>query len=181
MPRCQHCAAEFPYRVVLRGKVRVLSSRRFCLTCSPFGSRNTKASLQPRPSPRVKTCPRCKWELPIEEFYVRRDRDGFTPYCRSCYRAIDYDRQRRIKAALVAEAGGKCVRCGYNRCLAALDFHHRDPQHKDPVLFKRKHRRAVIDPATRAELAKCDLLCANCHREVHDARNLPPPGWVPDQ
>jgi hypothetical protein len=27
--------------------------------------------------------------------------------------------------------GGKCMICGYNRCSAALDFHHRDPNQKD--------------------------------------------------
>lgn len=67
---------------------------------------------------------------------------------------------------LVAERGGRCERCGYDRCLAALEWHHRDPTAKE---F------ALNDGATRSlermreEVAKCDLLCANCHREVHDA------------
>ena len=34
--------------------------------------------------------------------------------------------RRRVKAKLVAEAGGRCVLCGYDRCLAALQFHHLD-------------------------------------------------------
>lgn len=175
---CEHCQIEFPNRVVLRGRVRVLSSRRFCLRCSPFGSRNTRSDLTPRGPPAagdVKTCVRCKWERPIEAFYPRRSRNGVTPYCKACYRAIDYDRQRRIKGALVAAAGGKCSRCGYSRCLAALEFHHRDPGEKDPVLFRNKHRRAKIDEATRAELSKCDLVCSNCHREIHDELRAPPP------
>lgn len=88
---------------------------------------------------------------------------------------IDHDRQRRIKPALVTAAGGKCQRCGYSRCLAALEFHHRDPREKDPQLFRNKHRRAEIDEPTRRELAKCDLVCSNCHREVHDELKLPPP------
>lgn len=179
MPVCDHCSATFPNRVEIRGKIRVLSTRRFCLQCSPFGSRNTRSSLEPRSPPGpgdVKTCARCKWELPTESFYPRRSRNGLTPYCKECYRAIDHDRQRRIKSALVAAAGGKCSRCGYSRCLAALEFHHRDPREKDPVLFKNKHRRATIDQATREELNKCDLVCSNCHREVHDLMRLPPPG-----
>jgi hypothetical protein len=176
MPTCDHCGTDFPNRMVIRGKVRVLSTRRFCVTCTPFGSRNTRPSLTPEEAPDVKTCPRCRWERPIAEFYPRRDRDGLTPYCRSCYRAIDYDRQRRIKAELVKSAGGKCVRCGYSRCLAALEFHHRDPRQKDPQIFKTKHRRARIDDATRDELSKCDLVCSNCHREKHEEMNLAPPG-----
>jgi hypothetical protein len=35
-------------------------------------------------------------------------------------------RRRTMKAILVAEHGGKCTRCGYDRCIRALHFHHRD-------------------------------------------------------
>lgn len=31
------------------------------------------------------------------------------------------------KYEVVQMRGGKCERCGYNKNLAALDFHHRDP------------------------------------------------------
>ena len=176
MPTCDHCGVTFPNRMVIGGKVRVVSTRRFCLTCSPFGSRNTRSSLTARTSPHTKVCSRCRRERAIEEFYARRDRNGVTPYCKACYQAIDRDRQQRIKAALVQTAGGKCTRCGYSRCLAALEFHHRDPTQKDPSLFRNKHRRARIDDAVRAELEKCDLVCSNCHRELHAEMQLPPPG-----
>ena len=75
------------------------------------------------------------------------------------------------KFALVAikqESGGQCSICGYDKCLAALDFHHVDDTIKiDSVrnlLIKKSKRLAV------AEAAKCILLCANCHREFHDAK-----------
>jgi hypothetical protein len=32
---------------------------------------------------------------------------------------------------LVEEAGGRCETCGYSRCIAALEFHHRDPAAKE--------------------------------------------------
>lgn len=178
MPICENCTTEFPNRLVIKGKERIFSSRRFCLTCSPFGSRNTRASFVEIAPPDVKQCSRCQRQLPRTDFYARRDRSGVTPYCKSCYRDIDQERQRRIKGALVAEAGGKCQRCGYSRCLAALEFHHRDPNDKDPQLFRTKHRREVVDAATRAELKKCDLVCSNCHRELHDELHLAPPGLV---
>jgi hypothetical protein len=178
VPTCEHCGTDFPNRLVIKGKERIFSSRRFCLTCSPFGSRNTRASLVPTAPPDTKTCSRCQRELPLRDFYPRRDRNGVTPYCKVCYRDIDRLRQRQIKGALVAEAGGRCRRCGYSRCLAALEFHHRDPREKDPRLFRNKHRRAQLDDATRAELRKCDLVCSNCHRELHDELHLPPPGLV---
>ena len=40
------------------------------------------------------------------------------------------------KQALVELCGGKCVACGYSKCIAALEFHHRDPAKKDFPLSK---------------------------------------------
>ena len=61
--------------------------------------------------------------------------------------------------------GGKCVRCGYNNCMAALEFHHLDPNEKD---FSLSDRDLKLDwVLIKQELDKCILLCANCHRETH--------------
>ena len=69
-------------------------------------------------------------------------------------------------------AGGKCMKCGYDRCLAALDYHHRDPATKlfhisQRVCTVRADGNGKVAQAIRAEIAKCDLVCANCHREIH--------------
>lgn len=76
-------------------------------------------------------------------------------------------RRLALKERAVAFLGGKCVICGYDRCLAALDFHHQDGRDKDFAISSKTSWKA-IEP----ELRKCDLLCANCHREVHA-------GWHP--
>jgi len=36
-------------------------------------------------------------------------------------------KRRAIKKMLVQYKGGKCERCGYNKCIRALEFHHLDP------------------------------------------------------
>ena len=41
------------------------------------------------------------------------------------------NRRRKIKQLLVEEAGGRCALCGYERCAAALHFHHLDPGTKE--------------------------------------------------
>jgi hypothetical protein len=70
--------------------------------------------------------------------------------------------RRRFKKSAVDMMGGRCAKCGYNSCLDALDFHHRDSSEKEFAIGKyRKLEDALI------ELKKCDLLCANCHRETH--------------
>jgi hypothetical protein len=69
-----------------------------------------------------------------------------------------------VKDILVAEAGGRCAICGYDRCVAALQFHHRNPSDKAFGLSAAGVTRSI--EAARAEAGKCDLLCSNCHAEV---------------
>ena len=75
------------------------------------------------------------------------------------------DWRRRMKLKAVAYLGGKCIRCGYNRCIRALSFHHRNPQEKLFGIAKPNPTKWVI---IQAELDKCDLLCSNCHAEVEE-------------
>jgi uncharacterized protein YbjQ (UPF0145 family) len=72
--------------------------------------------------------------------------------------------RRRQKERLIEEFGGRCQRCGYNRCIAALEFHHIDPKTKEFGIAQ-KGRTNSYEKAL-AEAKKCVLLCANCHREV---------------
>lgn len=69
-----------------------------------------------------------------------------------------------MKAILVAEAGGRCGLCGYDRCVGALAFHHLVPQAKSFGLAEGGLARSLSQ--ARTEAAKCILLCANCHAEV---------------
>lgn len=72
---------------------------------------------------------------------------------------------RERRATILQMAGGCCQQCGYNRCASALQFHHRDPDSKLFIPSGSDLLRQwgmVIE-----EIAKCDLLCANCHIEVH--------------
>ncbi len=77
-------------------------------------------------------------------------------------------RKKSHKQKLVDYKGGKCYVCGYNKCNRALEFHHLDPALKDPILFRRISNSKRNIKADLVELDKCVLLCANCHREVHD-------------
>jgi transposase len=82
------------------------------------------------------------------------------------------DNRRRVKAVLVAEAGGGCAVCGYDRCVSALQFHHLDRAEKRMNLSAQGVTLALS--VLRAEAAKCVLLCANCHAEVESGlRTLP--------
>lgn len=91
-------------------------------------------------------------------------RPGGGHRCLACRAEGVTRRRRRVKAMLVAEAGGACVLCGYDRTPAALHFHHRDPAAKRFHLAQGGIGRSIA--AARAEVGKCVLLCANCHAEV---------------
>jgi ribosomal protein L44E len=141
---CESCCEAFPAKMLIGGKMRWLQRRRFCLRCSPFDAHNTSNS------PPGDTTP-----TDLKE-QRRRRRNAKT------YRSLKKRRLRR-KAELVAAAGGRCVDCGYSTCLAALEFHHRDATTKE---FGVGNFSGSLE-RLRGEVAKCDLLCANCHRARH--------------
>jgi 5-methylcytosine-specific restriction endonuclease McrA len=85
-------------------------------------------------------------------------------YCLSCYTTI---RREKIKQKCVDYKGGKCQICGYKKSLRGLIFHHRDPSQKDFGIRATKAAATSWD-VVKQELDKCDLLCSNCHAEVHD-------------
>jgi transposase len=88
---------------------------------------------------------------------------GYYRCCR-CRQEQVSNKRRRIKALLVQEAGGRCAVCGYDRCMAALQFHHVDPLQKRLGISAQGLTLALS--VARAEAAKCILLCSNCHAEV---------------
>lgn len=74
-------------------------------------------------------------------------------------------RRKKLREQAVEYKGGKCIYCGYNRCQAALDFHHLDARSKEFGLSRDGITRSW--EKTKKELDKCILVCSNCHREVH--------------
>lgn len=86
-------------------------------------------------------------------------------YGHNCYKS-QKSRGLSRKLKLIESSGGCCSKCGYNKNYAALEFHHRDPKTKDFQLDARSISNRAFK-ISLAEAAKCDLICANCHRELH--------------
>lgn len=97
----------------------------------------------------------------------------------SKHTSIDYEERRRkknvekvskrrqkLKNMAVEYKGGKCFICGYDRCIAALEFHHINPDEKDFMISKDGYTRSWEN--VKKELNKCVCVCANCHREIHN-------------
>ncbi len=109
----------------------------------------------------------CKFCGETDPHKMAKQNMGKTHFsCCNICRNLKYrktNRNRKLEA--ISLKGGKCETCGYNRCPAALDFHHRDPSQKDPNWKSLRYQ--VLNDHVKAELAKCILLCSNCHAEVH--------------
>ena len=113
-------------------------------------------SVMKRRSP----CRACNKEIPFPKMGGK--------YCSiECRKAIQRLVQKKKRFHLREELNEfkcqqGCLRCGYDKHGAALDFHHADSN---------KERRITIGSwktsKGMAEIAKCVILCANCHRVVH--------------
>ena len=167
---CRKCGENIPLYINLADGRKISTQRRkFCLKCSPYGEHNTKdLNKAPNPRPSIKRCPYCEKSKSLEDFYEIRRRGRTEPsvYCKICTNYITVQRHRKLKIEAVAYLGGKCVKCGYSKCIAALEFHHPDPSQKDPGLIGKGMTRFMVGKMA-AELDKCLLVCVNCHREAH--------------
>jgi hypothetical protein len=138
---------------------RSVSTVRHWLARWSIQRRDARRHYLPADAPREveRTCPRHG----VATFRLDARR---TYRCTRCSTEAVSERRRNVKRILVAEAGGCCAICGYEGCVAALQFHHLNPSTK---LFSLATEGATRSLArARAEAKKCVLLCANCHAEV---------------
>jgi hypothetical protein len=80
----------------------------------------------------------------------------------------EYQTMRALKRKLylIELRGGKCEICGYDKNLSAFDFHHIDKNTKESQLDQSKLSNSSMKYIMN-EFSKCQVLCANCHRETH--------------
>jgi len=123
----------------------------------------------------------CQWQYSFTQTGIPEYRARCTD-CQKIYfhkvKTTDDFRKRRnekrkiklleFKRRMVEYLGGKCKKCDYKKSLAALTFHHRDPQKKEYGLGSIKDNKWF---KIKKELDKCDLLCFNCHMELYDELN----------
>ena len=104
----------------------------------------------------MNTCQTCS-----REYEWKRSAGHTKTKCNSCQTNI---RRFKLKEKCIDYLGGSCQLCGYKRFAEVLEFHHRDPLTKD---FTISGNHSKSWEKISSELDKCELLCANCHRETH--------------
>ena len=115
-----------------------------------------------------KVCKTCGVIKPLTEYYANSNTlDGHLSWCKPCTSARYSEGRKRRQRELLAyiqsvKLARGCVDCGYNTHAVALDFDHLPG-------FTKEHRLAVMAAGNSkvkidAEIAKCEVVCANCHR-----------------
>ena len=74
------------------------------------------------------------------------------------------EKRAELKRKGIEHLGGKCIECGYNKCIDGLDFHHPDPTKKDPDFSKKCE---TTWAKMKMKIKGCIVICCRCHRELH--------------
>ncbi len=80
----------------------------------------------------------------------------------------------RLYSIIIEAKSVPCADCGVRYPPYVMDFDHRNPAEK---LGNIGCGRKWGEPRLRAEIAKCDVVCANCHRERTHGKSLTPPNF----
>jgi hypothetical protein len=107
----------------------------------------------------------CKKHGLTEFTHVKNGKNTIRWRCKKCAIESVQKRRIRIKEKAVAYKGGKCEnpKCGYNKYIGALEFHHIDGD-KEFGIGAKGYTRSW--ESVKKELDKCIMLCSNCHKET---------------
>lgn len=115
----------------------------------------------------TKICTKCGRDLPLDMFNWRDKKKGTRrsecKECHSGYMKQIYQKNKNAIGQIKSQQG--CAKCGDTRPYV-LDFHHIDPSTKNMRVAKMvSNHYSSANPELLAEIDKCVVLCANCHRE----------------
>ena len=126
---------------------------------------------------------RASVEKYADEKYERETLEGTERKCKFCGRIFTYRRRKghrrnccngcntkirktRNKLRAINYLGGECSKCGYDKHISALEFHHVGEKSINIGEVANKSWENAIKP----ELEECVILCSNCHRAEHSNR-----------
>lgn len=74
---------------------------------------------------------------------------------------------RKRREFLLSQTSLECQKCGYYKCLKALEFHHINREEKDYDTNRLSYK-LVLQIIEDFKKGKVRVLCANCHREEEE-------------
>lgn len=154
MKKCKKCENTIPSRIYLEGQLKSTKNRIYCFDCSPFKQHNLKHTEVTTEKPYMNICRVCDKSYP-------GGHQQHKSICNVC-RTSNSRKNKKLKA--VGYMGGKCIVCEYDKCIAALHFHHIEPHEKE---FGFSSNMTKPFEVLQIELNKCIIVCSNCHSEIH--------------
>jgi hypothetical protein len=130
------------------------SHMRQCSKCGTFLSDKVKHACKSVEAKGPRFCEDCGRKLNNKNW------ERYSRTCGSCNKKKLRERERQQRSELVKQFGGKCKICGYSRCEACLEFHHKNRKDKD------ESSKGTLLKKIKKHPKKFDLLCNRCHREV---------------
>lgn len=135
----------------------------------------------------MKVCTTCGLKKTLKDFYRRKTgvRSGeYYEKCKECYKnrgRVYYNQNKEKQLALAKKRKLKyiavrkrfleeiknkpCIDCGNIYPMWVMDFDHRERKKKIASVSKLAFRFIVNLEKLKEEIEKCDLVCANCHRQ----------------
>ena len=89
--------------------------------------------------------------------------ESYEKQCECMYQGSKKHRRARLDALDAYKLDKGCADCGYKEHAAALDFDHRPGTKKSFTIGHASSKKELWDKVWD-EVAKCDVVCANCHR-----------------
>ena len=109
-------------------------------------------------------CRVCQKRKPADAFHKDKTRsNGLCAKCKVCVREHMKERKSEIRDKIRELKKQPCVDCGNTYDPVCMDFDHLEEYDKSHGVSAMVSRSKAW-PAIEAEIAKCELVCANCHR-----------------
>lgn len=140
-----------------------------------------------------KKCCDCKQIKELTEFYKDRSRkDGYACRCKPCsrkqrrelthkypdkYKAINAKNYQARQQLIESQRNKPCMDCGFYHP-GCMQFHHRNPKEKSFKVTDTRYYHVSVD-ILLTEIAKCDVICANCHCIRHYNMKGKNHAWTP--
>jgi hypothetical protein len=130
---------------------------------------------------KTRLCKKLNHEASIDQFNTNIKTGKVHPWCKSCVKDYDHKRHKNQATKIRAQKKSrrqeirqwiielkstlKCNRCPESY-FACLTFHHTDPTKKD-IAISDAVKGGWSKKNILAEIAKCEVLCSNCHLKHH--------------
>jgi len=136
-------------------------------------------------------CNKCGLNKEESDFNFNKSTGRYACHCRKCHSAYLKQNYKENKARYKANAKKRqreirdwyndyksklfCKNCGENHP-GCLDFHHKDRDVKEKEISQAMGSGWSVEKLLE-EMAKCDVLCSNCHRKLHSKFEMKEPEY----